>query len=236
MSEQTSWICGSCGTANTSNFCASCGSPKPAATQTVPVAQPAEPVAAPVQTPAQAPAQQPVQTAVPGAVPTQPGAVPTQQVPGAVPTPVPGAVPGGQNFNTQTTNPRGTYGERSLKLADWKTNVGMSILGVVAILAINGIVNAVLPEIFTYVIAVILCAVGIAYAAAVYPSYFTDEPKVDSAGTISFLNLLLGGIIFGCIWNANLTKGMKGSSWIVFIVLQALLLVALIWSLVFLGL
>ena len=59
------------------------------------------------------------------------------------------------------------------------------------------------------------------YAAKIYPSYFTDKPMIDSPEAVSFLNTFVGGIIFGLIWNHNLTRKEKGIAHIVFIVFIA---------------
>ncbi len=241
MSEQTTWTCVSCGASNDSKFCTSCGSPKP-----VEVAAAAVPVAAESQDSAvdqaqinqvqanQQPESQPgtgtpqsyVSTGIPNDAP-QPG---TYQAPvssqenfqtnqGAN-----AGVPGNasQGFNTQTTNPRGLYGERSLSLQNWKTNVPMSILGVVASIALSSIAANILPVLPFYLFAMVFSAAGIVYAAVAYVSYFSNDVKLDSIEAINFLNLFFGGVIFGCIWNSNLTKGKKGISWIVFIVFAAI--------------
>lgn len=59
------------------------------------------------------------------------------------------------------------------------------------------------------------------YAGSLYPSLFTPYPKDGSAtlGSISFQNLFFGGIIFGLIWNSNLTKGQKGFSHILYLLI-----------------
>ncbi len=59
---------------------------------------------------------------------------------------------------------------------------------------------------------------GIVYALKIYPSYFTVKPMIRNSNVISFLNGLCGSIIFGCIWNSNLTNRKKGVSNIVYVV------------------
>jgi len=60
--------------------------------------------------------------------------------------------------------------------------------------------------------------IAIIYAAVIYPSLFTENPKAQSPEKISFVNGLFGGLLFGLIWNRNLTKGKKGISYIIFII------------------
>ncbi|MGN0301904.1 MAG: hypothetical protein ACI4BI_03405 [Anaerotardibacter sp.] len=248
MSDQTVWTCASCGANNSSKFCTSCGSPRPveAAAAVAPVVAPVqEPVSQPVVNQVQAdpqPENQPttdtpqsyVSTGIPNDTP-QPGTYqapistqPIQNAQGGAGDP--GYVPGNQGFNTQTTNPRGLYGERSLGLQNWKTNVPMSILGFVAVLAVSGIASNILPFLPLAIFAIAFSAVCIVYAAVMYVSYFDETPKLDNVEAINFLNLFFGSIIFGCIWNSNLTKGKKGISWIVFIVFQALNILSVMGS------
>lgn len=106
----------------------------------------------------------------------------------------------------------------------WKTNVGMSIVGAAVGLLVSGLLSTM--GMAGTVISAILTVLFIVYALVYYPSYFTDSPKLTSAGTISFLNLFAGGIIFGCLWNYNLTKRSKGVSNVVFVVFAILSIVA----------
>lgn len=144
-------------------------------------------------------------------------------------------------------------------IATWKTSVGFSILGVLAFAwiylpiayLIADYVSELLADWFevalfaspdlafagmgiaTLLVMALFSAPGIIYAALVYTSLFTDKPKLLSSKAISFCNLLFGGIVFGCIWNHNLTitrgsaatgelRVFKGISYIVYIVLIAL--------------
>ena len=61
---------------------------------------------------------------------------------------------------------------------------------------------------------------GASYAHDCYPSYFTAAPALDNARLVSLLNTLLGGPVFGCIWNLNLTKRTQGVSHLVCILLN----------------
>lgn len=117
-------------------------------------------------------------------------------------------------------------------LRNWKTSIGFSVLGVLAVWALNGllavasmvitaIIGAFLPGLhggdllFSLVflmgnMALIVCC--IAYAALIYPSYFTDLPLFESPQLISMLNLLFGWIVFGSLWNSCLTKSREGAT------------------------
>ena len=111
----------------------------------------------------------------------------------------------------------------------WKTNVGMSILGVVVSMVVNRLLTTM--GMAGSVINAILMVLFIVYALVWYPSYFTDSPKLTNPGTISFLNLFAGGIIFGCLWNYNLTKRGKGVSNVVFVVFAVLYILAIFFVL-----
>ena len=128
-------------------------------------------------------------------------------------------------YPSQPLAPYGTPG--------WKTNVGFSVLGAVGIFLVTALTNNLAP-VPALLVSLVFAVAGIAYAMAVYPKFFepTGFEGKDSR-LVSFLNLFFGGIIFGCIWNANLTNGKKGVSYIVFTVLEAL---ALLGSLSYLAL
>ena len=106
----------------------------------------------------------------------------------------------------------------------WKTDVAMSVLGgvVLAILAGGGnLINTTVDS----GLMCLLAAAGLVYALVVYPKFFEPEGFAGKSSQLfSFLNIFLGGIIFGCIWNHNLTTNNKGISYIVFTVLTALAL------------
>ena len=130
-------------------------------------------------------------------------------------------------------------------LSNWRTSVGMTILGIVLGIAINCIgaysyvsvnsdlvVSSTGSHTLALIVQLIVALAGIIYCVVAYQSYFTESPKVTSPGTVSLLNGLFGGIIFGCLWNANLTKRNKGISWIVFIVCDVIALIGCITALV----
>ena len=117
-------------------------------------------------------------------------------------------------------------------LRKWRTSVGFSVLGVVAVWVLDGllavattviatIVGAFLPDLYGGEIlvllvflmgnmALIVCC--IAYATLIYPSYFTDLPLFESPQLISMLNLLFGWIVVGSLWNSCLTKSREGAT------------------------
>lgn len=114
----------------------------------------------------------------------------------------------------------------------WKTSIGMSILGVIAGYAaasIIGFVSFVGLESFitsqaedapiaaliaSIAVLAVYAAVLAFYLLKLYPRYFSGK-KEPSGLVVSFANCLFGGIIFGPIWNSNITKGKKGISHIV---------------------
>ena len=110
-------------------------------------------------------------------------------------------------------------------LYSWKTSIGATIGGIILAYILSGLNGALAYDgtsfIFTTIFSIVTMVFGIIYALAVYPSFFTANPKIKNNTGISFLNGLFGGIIFGCIWNSNLTKKRKGISHIVFVIVIA---------------
>lgn len=115
----------------------------------------------------------------------------------------------------------------SLFLDDWITPVGASVVGIVA----QPSLLFVLEDAFSGAVWVVdlleiaIMALSVAYAVIFYPSYFTRSPKLSSNDSVAFWNCAFGGIVFGLIWNANLTKKTKGKSYVVFAVLMVLRIV-----------
>lgn len=122
-------------------------------------------------------------------------------------------------------------------LQTWKTSVGFSVLGLlvgfpllvslgtllaIPLMMLTGLSSTQRgtggPELSGLVGNVLM----LVYALAVYPSYFSANPRLRSSKAISFANLMFGGLIFGLIWNGNLTKKTKGISYIVSAVLSGL--------------
>ncbi|MDO4401110.1 MAG: hypothetical protein Q4D27_09220 [Coriobacteriia bacterium] len=121
-----------------------------------------------------------------------------------------------------------TYGAGAPLLATWQTNVLFTVLGILATMAVNGFLGGsvdangqVHTTTMSGIFALIYLAFIIVYAVKIYPSYFTEKPMIESSEAISFLNAFVGGIIFGLLWNHNLTLKNKGISHIVFVVLIA---------------
>ena len=111
---------------------------------------------------------------------------------------------------------------KKLGLPYWTTEIGPSAGGMILIAVINYALNSLsataqsLGELMMLDLAsVVILVATIYYAVKVYPSYFSDKPLLTSSSTISFLNGLFGGIIFGCLWNYNLTNEKMGVSYIV---------------------
>lgn len=108
----------------------------------------------------------------------------------------------------------------------WKTNVGFTILGILADVVVGGVSSA-MHNVAGIVVVAVYAALAIWYALSQYPAFFS-EAGVDNPKSVSFLNGFFGGIIFGCLWNSNLTKGQKGVSNIVFTIITAVSLLALV--------
>lgn len=123
-------------------------------------------------------------------------------------------------------------------IRNWKTSVCFSVLGFLSIIVpclvitipmVMGVelylgkATSFLPYPVSTLVAPLSGAVWavlcIVYAQVFYPSYFREKPFLKSRRVISFANLLFGGIIFGCLWNSNLTRSKilekpeKGSSY-----------------------
>ncbi len=124
--------------------------------------------------------------------------------------------------------PQNPSAQNAPALANWATSAGYTILGILACTAVNALTsNAMLSTasfsvasmgvIFSFIYLVFV----IVYAVKIYPSFFSSEPMVNGSSAISFLNGFAGGIIFGLIWNHNLTLKRKGVAHIVYVVLIA---------------
>lgn len=133
-------------------------------------------------------------------------------------------------------------------IANWKTSIGMSVLGCVIASVCGGLIAVGLfaaivsflgraHQLVSYeaimglsgmLAGSIWTMLGLLYALIIYPSFFKEKPLFKSSKLISFCNMLFGGIIFGCLWNANLTRcradnsNKINASRIVFIILASL--------------
>jgi hypothetical protein len=113
-----------------------------------------------------------------------------------------------QNIYKDTYSPAQDIATNSL-LDTWKTSVGFTILGIICKHMLARIPYVGILFLITGFV------IGIIYDLVIYPSYFTSSPITKSNKGISFLNGLFGGIIFGSIFNGNLTNKRKGYSNIV---------------------
>lgn len=138
-------------------------------------------------------------------------------------------------------------------IREWKTSIGFSILGIVASL----LFWVVLLSLFGFLIesyvggrfrettlgrlagapaGIVTYALCIIYVAVFYLSYFKNNPRITSSRAISFLNFFFGGVLFGALWNTNLTKSRrrtnpdKGVSYIYAIILSVLAILGVAWA------
>lgn len=126
----------------------------------------------------------------------------------------------GRSESRQISETSHDYCENHPALAKWKTGVGYTVLGIVltgiAQIVVELFMVMLLPiEIATgcYVCYLgIFNSLGIWYALSAYPGLFGNKPLTTNPNTISLLNGLFGGIIFGPLWNRCLTKRKIGPS------------------------
>jgi hypothetical protein len=111
-------------------------------------------------------------------------------------------------------------------LDQWKTSVGLSILGLAAAYLsalitsyIANTSNSLALVIFVLIMSILFLVFELIYVLIVYPSYFKETPFLTNPSAISFLNCFCGGIVFGLLWNSGLTNGKKGIAHIVYAVL-----------------
>jgi hypothetical protein len=109
-------------------------------------------------------------------------------------------------------------------LAKWKTSVVWSVVGVIMELAYQ---KVTLPEPLDTVMTIVVTIFLFVYALWLFPSLFSETPKLANHQLISFLNCFVGGLIFGLIWNHSLTKKKKGISNIVCVIVFVLSVILL---------
>ena len=134
---------------------------------------------------------------------------------------------------TSTAAPTASTAPTTTFLAQWKTNVGMSVLGIFILFLFNGVTSALITDSLRVTLpelGVLICSTAFAlfcvwYALSVYPKFFGDKPRFKSPLAVSFLNCLAGSFIFGPIWNGNLTKKVRGVSHIVYSVFAIIMLI-----------
>ncbi len=103
-------------------------------------------------------------------------------------------------------NTSSTSGDDRAFLENWSLSLGFFLLGILCGAAFGRLSGYAA---FLWIVDLIIVLV---YALWVYPSLFTNKPVLKSRGAVSFLNGLVGGIIFGAIWSSNLTKRHRGIS------------------------
>lgn len=111
-------------------------------------------------------------------------------------------------------------------LQTWQVSIGATIAGIIVSSGFSGsssiienyqgnLANLIALSCVILVITLVITAFSLVYALVFYPSFFGPNPKLRSNTAISFLNGFTGGIIFGLIWNYNLSQKKKGVSYIV---------------------
>ena len=109
----------------------------------------------------------------------------------------------------------------------WKADMVASFVGLLVFACLAVFVRTVDPGIaFAAGVAYLVCE--IVYIARIYPSYFTEKPASTSCVSTSFLNMFFGGILFGSLWNRNLSRREKGVSHVVRACLAAVLFVCIV--------
>lgn len=129
-------------------------------------------------------------------------------------------------------------------LKKWKIFPGFSILGAVVGLFVGELISMLInvSSILWFIFSIIYFAMMIVYALVIYPSYFKEKPLVKSNRAISFLNLFVGSVIFGCIWNHNLKLSRsrntphRGISNIVYAIGEMIIILVMVVSMIFLSL
>jgi hypothetical protein len=146
-------------------------------------------------------------------------------------------------------------------LQTWKTSVGFSILGLLVGIPLLTAVSMLLAMLLRLLFIMLTSLVSsetatlvdaltagssgawpllvfvenclmIIYALKVYPSYFTDKPVFKSSKVISFANFAFGAVIFGILWNTNLTAKKKGVSYIVSAVGSGLMIAQFLFGII----
>mgnify|MGYP001667813824 CR=1 FL=1 len=143
------------------------------------------------------------------------------------------ANPSMSNISQDEDEDRASHKSFSPLLDVWRTSAAMSVLGIVAFIIVFNL-ESIVPfgmMFFASLVRMIFMIVQFLYALVVYPSYFGLKPKIRSCEAISFWNCAIGGMIFGPIWNSNLTNCNKGISYIVYAVLVGAL--SILWLLSF---
>ncbi len=122
----------------------------------------------------------------------------------------------------------------------WKSHLGMAILGVICNFLLSSLFAAVYGGyalrgkvvFFEVVIVILFIIFQFIYLLKIFPSYFTQKPKLIGNKKISFLNFFfgvlffgVGGLIFGLILQNNLKKKEKGTAHIVCVISQVVMII-----------
>lgn len=110
-----------------------------------------------------------------------------------------------------------TFGDR-VEVVDflfnWRYDLVFCILGLAASLGLQAL-SRTLPEPAGMILSVCLTGALLYYSLLIYPTLFSKHPKITSNKAVSFCNLMFGGIIFGLLWNHNLTRKERGISYMI---------------------
>jgi len=104
----------------------------------------------------------------------------------------------------------------SASLRKWKTDVFSTVAGVALWLVLTTVSD--FPFSLDILLRTAFSLLSVYYALVVFPTYFTAKPRLTNTKVVSFANGFFGGVIFGLLWNRNLTKKTQGISYIVFTV------------------
>ncbi len=95
-------------------------------------------------------------------------------------------------------------------LDNWKTSVGIFILGLICSNACSLV--SYFGTVPSIIMAIVFALGTLGWALGGYPSLFTDKPCLKSRNAACFLNAFFGGIVFGALWCTCLTKKKRGVS------------------------
>ena len=153
--------------------------------------------------------------------------------------PADGPKGGGANQWTQPPSPiQPSEIDNLPAIKGWQPAPGFSALGALAGLFVWVLLAVLVGPLLAWIIQAIVVAV---YALVFYRSYFTENPRVTSSKTISFLNYAVTfssnviGVAFGWCWNQNLRRShdakvpKKGISYVVAIAYFFVMIGFLAW-------
>ncbi|MDO4503044.1 MAG: zinc ribbon domain-containing protein [Coriobacteriia bacterium] len=116
-----------------------------------------------------------------------------------------------QEQNIHTLGDRAEVGNF---LFNWRYDLVFCIIGVVASMCLQA-VTRVLPDPFGMILSIVMMGALLYYSLLIYPTLFGSAAKITSNKAVSFCNFFLGGIIFGLLWNHNLTRKERGISYMI---------------------